>query len=125
MGTKATQRKILSTLHPSTLLKPNLDPNTHPNPQPSPSPTPTPTPSPKPRPSPIKTEYWDRAGGGRNIRGKQLEGDGFSVPKFTSSAGLPPPSPYAISSTAQIEKKNNALPATTPPLARATPKSQN
>ena len=48
MGTKAAQRKILSTLHPNTILKPNPDPNTHPNPQPSPYPTPTPTPSPKP-----------------------------------------------------------------------------
>ena len=41
MGTKATQRKILSTLHPSTILKANPDPNT-PNPQPSPNPTPSP-----------------------------------------------------------------------------------
>ena len=49
-GTKAAQRKFLSTLHPSTILKPNPDPNTHTNPQPSP--TPTPTPSPKPSPSP-------------------------------------------------------------------------
>ena len=32
MGTKAAQRKILSTLHPSTILKPNPDPNTHPQP---------------------------------------------------------------------------------------------
>ena len=31
MGTKAAIRKILSTLHPGTILKPNLDPNTHPN----------------------------------------------------------------------------------------------
>ena len=51
-GTKAAQRKILSTLYPSTILKPNLDPNTHTNLQPSPTPTPTPTPSPKPSPSP-------------------------------------------------------------------------
>ena len=35
MGTKAAQRKILSTLHPSTIFKPNPDPNTQPNPQPS------------------------------------------------------------------------------------------
>ena len=54
MGTKATQRKVLSTLHPSTILKPNPDPKTHPNPQPSPNPTPSPTPtrSPKSSPSP-------------------------------------------------------------------------
>ena len=52
MGTEATQRKILSTLHPSTILKANPDPNTHPNPQPSPNPTPTPTPRPRPGPSP-------------------------------------------------------------------------
>ena len=58
MGTKTAQRKMLSTLHPSTFLKPNLDPNTHPDlilvltlHRPL-----------------IKTEYWDRAGGGRNIR---------------------------------------------------------
>ena len=51
-GTKAAQRKILSTLHPSTMLKPNPDPNTHTNPQPSPTPTPTPTPTPSPKPSP-------------------------------------------------------------------------
>ena len=67
MATKGAQRKILSTLHPNTILKPNPDPNTHPNPQPSPNPTPTPTPSPNLNPNPIKTEYWDRAGGGGNI----------------------------------------------------------
>ena len=50
MGTKVAQKKILSNLHPSTILKPNPDPNTHPNPQPSANPTPTPTPSPKPSP---------------------------------------------------------------------------
>ena len=36
-GTKGAQRKILSTLHPSTILEPNCDPNTHPNPKPSPN----------------------------------------------------------------------------------------
>ena len=30
---------ILSTLHPNTILEPNLDSNTHPNPQPTPNPT--------------------------------------------------------------------------------------
>ena len=55
MGNKGARRKFLSTLHPNTILKPYLDPNTH----------------------PILTlhlplaltriEYWDRAGGGRNI----------------------------------------------------------
>ena len=54
MGTKGASWKILSTLQPNTILEPNPDPNAHPNPQPS--------------PNPIKTEYWDRAGGGRNIR---------------------------------------------------------
>ena len=52
MGTKAAQRKILSILHPDTILKPNPDPSAHPNPQPSPDPTPTPSPSPSPSPSP-------------------------------------------------------------------------
>ena len=33
----AEGNRILSTLHPSTILKPNPDPNTHPNPQPSPN----------------------------------------------------------------------------------------
>ena len=33
---------ILSTLHPNTILEPNLDPNAHPNPQPTPNPTPKP-----------------------------------------------------------------------------------
>ena len=63
MNTKGAPRKILSNLHPNTILKPNLDS----------------------RPPPtlslllslhrtltvtlalIKTEYWDRAGGGGNI----------------------------------------------------------
>ena len=48
MGTKDAQRKILSILHPNTILKPNPDPDAHPNPQPSPNPTPTPNPSPSP-----------------------------------------------------------------------------
>ena len=30
---------ILSTLHPNTILEPNLDSNAHPNPQPTPNPT--------------------------------------------------------------------------------------
>ena len=52
MGTKAARRTILSTLHPNSILKPNLDRSTHPNPQPGPIPTPTPTPRPSRRPSP-------------------------------------------------------------------------
>ena len=32
MNTKGALRKILSTLHPNTILKPNLDSNTHRNP---------------------------------------------------------------------------------------------
>ena len=32
MNTKGALRKILSTLHPNTILKPNLDSNTHPQP---------------------------------------------------------------------------------------------
>ena len=35
---------ILSTLHPNTILEPNLDSNAHPNPQPTPNPTPKPYP---------------------------------------------------------------------------------
>ena len=42
MGTKAAQRKILSTLHPSTIPKPKPDPSIHPYPQPTPNPTPNP-----------------------------------------------------------------------------------
>ena len=38
MGTGAAQRKILSILHPNTILKPNSHPNTHPYPQPTPTP---------------------------------------------------------------------------------------
>ena len=30
---------ILSTLHPNTILEPNLDSNAHPHPQPTPNPT--------------------------------------------------------------------------------------
>ena len=40
MNTKGASRKILSTLHPNTILKPNLDSNAHPQPQPTPNPTP-------------------------------------------------------------------------------------
>ena len=36
--------RILSTLHPNTILEPNLDSNAHPNPQPTPNPTPKPYP---------------------------------------------------------------------------------
>ena len=32
MNTKGALRKILSNLHPNTILKPNLDSNTHPQP---------------------------------------------------------------------------------------------
>ena len=32
MNTKDALRKILSTLHPNTILKPNLDSNAHPQP---------------------------------------------------------------------------------------------
>ena len=53
MGIKAAQRKILSTLHPNTILKPNLDPNTHPKPEPSPNSTP-PIPKPSCGPNPIR-----------------------------------------------------------------------
>ena len=56
IGTKAAQRKILSTLHPNTILKPNPNPNTHPNPQPSPNPTPTPRPSPSPNLNPYPNQ---------------------------------------------------------------------
>ena len=61
MGAKGAQSQILSILHPNAILKPNPDPNAHPNPQPSPN---------LPLPPPValtKIEYWDRAGGGRNI----------------------------------------------------------
>ena len=66
MGTKATRRKILFTSHTTTILNPTL------------TLTPTPTLSlvltlhlPLPLAltlTLIKTEYWDRAGGGGNIR---------------------------------------------------------
>ena len=36
-NTKSARRKILSTLHPNTILKPNLDSNAHRNPQPTPN----------------------------------------------------------------------------------------
>ena len=63
MGTKGARRKMLSTWHPSTVLKPNPDPTTHTNPQPRPTPTPTPTypypypylPLPLPLPTPTPT----------------------------------------------------------------------
>ena len=32
MNTKGALRRILSNLHPNTILKPNLDSNTHPQP---------------------------------------------------------------------------------------------
>ena len=32
MNTKVALRKILSTLHPNTILKPDLDPHAHPQP---------------------------------------------------------------------------------------------
>ena len=32
MNTKGALRKILCNLHPNTILKPNLDSNTHPQP---------------------------------------------------------------------------------------------
>ena len=57
MNTKGGLRKFLSNLHPNTILKPNLTLTPTPNPQPTPIPT----------PNLIKTEYWDRAGGGGNI----------------------------------------------------------
>ena len=41
-------RKILCTLRPNNILKPNPNPNASPNAQPSPNPTRTPTPSPNP-----------------------------------------------------------------------------
>ena len=45
MNTKGALRKILSNLHPNTILKPNLDSKTHPHPQPTPIPTPNPNPN--------------------------------------------------------------------------------
>ena len=51
-GTKGAQRKIFSTLHPNTILKPNPDPNARPSPKLSPNPNPTSTPNPRPNPSP-------------------------------------------------------------------------
>ena len=35
---------IFCTMHPNTILEPNLDSNAHPNPQPTPNPTPKPYP---------------------------------------------------------------------------------
>ena len=65
-GTKGARMKILSTLHPNTILKANPDPNAHPNPKASLNPTPSVTlalalaltlavtlnPPPNPNPSP-------------------------------------------------------------------------
>ena len=59
MNTKGALRKILSTLHPNTILKPNLDSSAHP---------PTLSVLRTLHLTLIKTEYWDRAGGGGNIR---------------------------------------------------------
>ena len=63
MGTKGAHRRFLSILHPNTILKPNTDPNAHPS-----------LVLTLHLPLPLtlaltltKTEYWDRAGGGRNI----------------------------------------------------------
>ena len=55
---------ILSTLHRNIILDPNLDSYAHPNPQPTPNPTPKRFPLTL---TLIKTEYWDRAGGGGNM----------------------------------------------------------
>ena len=54
---------ILPTLHANTIFEPNLDSNAHPNPAYS---------KPYPQTLPLtltltRIEYWDRAGGGRNI----------------------------------------------------------
>ena len=56
---------ILSTLDPNTILESNLDSNAHPNPKPTPNQTLPLTPT--LTLTLIKTEYWDRAGGGGNI----------------------------------------------------------
>ena len=49
MHTIGAPSNVLSTLHPNTILKPNLDSNAHPDPQPTtPNPTPNPTPAPNP-----------------------------------------------------------------------------
>ena len=37
-GTKGARGKILSILHPNTILKPDSDPNAHRNPKPRPNP---------------------------------------------------------------------------------------
>ena len=53
MNTKGALRKILSNLHPNTILKPNLDSNTHPQPSaysyPYSYPSPNPSPGSHPR----------------------------------------------------------------------------
>ena len=64
-STKGARRKILSALHPNTILNPNPDPNTHPTPKPTstPIPTPTPTPNPSPRSNPrlgLQLVLWSK-----------------------------------------------------------------
>ena len=61
MGAKGARRSMgnLSILHPNTILKANPKPNLV-------LPLPLPLPLP-PTLALIKTEYWDRAGGGGNI----------------------------------------------------------
>ena len=59
-----------SILHPNAILKPTPDPNAHPDPYPSPYLTLLRLPLPLALTltlTLIKTEYWDRAGGGGNI----------------------------------------------------------
>ena len=62
MGTKGARRKFLATLDPNTILKPNPHPDQlHPDAHPTLSLVLT---------LPLalsRIEYWDRAGGGRNI----------------------------------------------------------
>ena len=55
-GTEGNPRKILSTFHPNTILKPNLCPNAHPNHKPSANPTRSPSPNPNPDPSPYPNQ---------------------------------------------------------------------
>ena len=64
MNTKGAQRKILSTLHPNTILKANLDSDTHPQPSHLTLHLTLPLPL---NLTLTKIEYWDRVGGGRNI----------------------------------------------------------
>ena len=95
MNTKGALRKILSNLHPNTILEPNLDSNTHPQPsayslpEPPPPPNrPSRTPHPKPLldPPPIRSPPPPPPPP-QGASGQQLVGGVVGV----HNRGVPPP----------------------------------